>query len=110
MKTRPGEWGQHQLAALLGITEQRLGRCLSGDLYPSLHIMQKFEVVFEWPVVEQVQLVPYLWQEPDLRYAMVLKSHINEWAQANPRTVGSQDVRMHPALVARHGPAARILE
>ncbi len=101
-KTKPGEWGQHQLAALLGTNQQRYGRVLGGLEYPSLHLMQKFEVIFGWPMMEQVQLIPYLWEKPDLRYAMVLRQHVNDWAQDNPRTVGSQEVRMHPDLKSRH--------
>jgi len=105
-KTKPGDWGQHQLAALLGISEQRFGKTLAGLEYPNFHTMQKFEVVFGWPVKEQVQLIPYLWEwEPgdrDLRYAMVLNQHIQDWKLDNPRTVGSTEVRMHPALSARH--------
>lgn len=105
VKTKPGEWGQHQLAALLGLNQQRLGRTLAGQEYPNFVTMQKFEAVFGWPVAEQVVLIPYLWEkrdEPDMRYAMVLRQHINDWVAANPRTVKSQDVRMHPSLTSRH--------
>lgn len=107
LKTKPNEWGQHQLAALLGIAEQRLGRPLAGLEYPSLHTMQKFEVVFGWPVSEQVALIPYLWEEPDLRYAMVLRQVINDWKANNPRTVRSTEVRMHPSLKSRHAIISR---
>lgn len=101
MKTPPGAWGQHQIASLLGTSGPAFGRLINGLDYPTLHMMQKFEVVFEWPVVEQVQLVPYLWHEHDLRYSMVLRQHIDDWAEQHPRTMLSGEVRMHPGLAHR---------
>ena len=102
MKTKPGEWGLYQIAALLGTEGSNFGRFINGVEYPNLAMMQKFEVVFGWPVVEQVQLIPYLWLGRDMRYAMVLKQHMDEWKIDNPRTVSSHDIRMHPDLVPRH--------
>jgi hypothetical protein len=101
-KAKPGEWSNNSLAALLGTDNVQFGKMLNGLEYPSLSMMQKFEVVFEWPVVEQVRLIPYLWEDVDLRYSMVLHEHVKDWAIANPRTVPSHMVRMHPRLASRH--------
>ena len=102
VKTPDGQWGQHHLAALLGTKGPHFGRYLNGVDYPTFAMMQKFEVVFGWPVVEQVQLIPYLWEEKDMRYAMVLHQHIVDWAQENPRTLSLKELRMDPRLESRH--------
>ena len=101
-KAKPHEWSQQNLAALIGMDSVNFGKFMNGMAYPNLHTMQKFEVVFEWPVVEQVQALPYMWEDRDLRYSMLLRKHTSEWAQANPRTVASGEVRMDPRLVSRH--------
>lgn len=123
VKTPPGRWGQHQLAALLGTSGPAWGRYLSGQSYPTLQMMQKIQIVMGWPVREQVDLIPYYWEWPiqgrgglprgeptDLRYAMKLRQIVNEWTDANPRTVLSTEIRQHPAIkdigvdMVRRGP------
>jgi len=101
-KTPEGQWGQHHLAALLGTNGPHIGRLLNGLEYPNLSMMQKFEVVFGWPVVEQVTLIPYLWDARDMRYSMVLHQHITDWSQENPRTTSLKEMRMDPRLASRH--------
>lgn len=106
------------LAALFGLTGPAFGRYLNALSYPTLQTMQKFEVVLGWPVSEQVQLIPPYWEWPlqdrsrdkgrvveprDLRYSMVLRKVVREWAAANPRTGLSGDVRQHPSIPARAG-------
>ena len=111
VKTPPGRWGQHQFAALLGTSGPAWGRYLSGQSYPTLQMMQKIEIVLGWPVRDQVELIPRFWEGPvqgsgrvptgdptDLRYAMKLKQVVNEWADANPRTVRSTEIRQHPDI------------
>lgn len=107
VKAKPHEWTNSLLAALLGTDAVNFGKFLNGVSYPNLNMMQKFEVVFGWPVVEQVTVIPYLWHDMDLRYSMLLRKHITEWALDNPRTVRSADVRMHPDLVSRHNTGKR---
>ena len=106
-------WGQTHLAALLGVSNVMLGRYLNGLSYPTLKMMQKLEVVFGWPVVDQVPLIPYYWEWPDqhqsgrgvkqaeptdLRWSMKLTQVVQEWTEANPRTQLLQEIRMHPSL------------
>jgi hypothetical protein len=103
-----------QLASLLGTNSPSLGRYVNGLSYPTLQMMQKFEYVFGWPIAEQVELIPPYWEWPpqigraevqatDMRYGYKLRKIMKEWAEANPRTVKSGDVRMHPSLKAVQG-------
>lgn len=111
VKTPMPYWGQTHLAYLLGTSNVMVGRYLNGLSYPTLQMMQKFEVVFGWPVTEQVPHIPYYWEWPDqafggrpqqdatdLRYAMKLEQIIREWTEANPRTQPLQEIRQHPAI------------
>jgi len=111
VKTPMPYWGQTHLANLLGTKNVMLSRYLNGLSYPTLQMMQKFEIVFGWPITEQTPLIPYYWQWPDqsqigrpqqdptdLRYAMKLEQIIREWTEANPRTQPIQEIRQHPAL------------
>lgn len=106
------------LAALFGLSGPALGRYLNALSYPTLQSMQKFEAVLGWPVSEQVQLIPPYWEWPtqdrtrnrakdiqprDLRYSMVLRKVVREWAAANPRTELGSDIRQHPSIPARAG-------
>lgn len=107
-------WGNTHLGPLLGTTNVMIGRYLNGLSYPTLQMMQKFEVVFGWPLAEQVVLIPYYWEWPaqriggiggegqedptDLRFAMKLGQIIREWGEANPRTQRVQEIRQHPAI------------
>lgn len=108
------------LASLFGLAGPVLGRYLNALSYPTIQSMQKFEVVLGWPVSEQVQLIPPYWEWPiqdrsasnnksrtteprDLRYSMVLRKVIREWAAANPRTELGNDIRQHPSIPARAG-------
>jgi hypothetical protein len=113
-KTPPGKWSQQNIAALFGLSAPNFGRYLNGLSYPTLQSMQKFEVVMGWPVHEQVQLIPPYWEWPiqnnragkeptDWRYGMKLRQVVQEWAEANPRTVKSGEIRQHPAIPARAG-------
>lgn len=113
-KTPPGKWSNSMLATLFGLTGPVYGRYLNGLSYPTLQTMQKFEAVMGWPVSEQVQLIPPFWEWPpqdtrthieatDLRYGMKLRQVAREWGDANPRTVLSSDVRLHPAITPRAG-------
>ena len=112
-KTPMPYWGQTHLANLLGITNVMRGRYLNGLSYPTLKMMQKFELVFGWPVREQVDLIPPFWTWPDqaqhakgvpqqdphdLRYSMKLQQILREWSEANPRTQLLQEIRLHPAI------------
>lgn len=96
----------------MGTSAPNFGRYLNGLSYPTLQMMQKFEVVFGWPVTDQTPLIPYYWEWPlqkdraeiqptDLRYGMKLRQVVDEWTEANPRVGLSVEVRMHPALKAR---------
>ena len=119
--TKPGTWGQKHIATILGLQETSWSKLLNGQIYPArLQTMQKIEVVFGWPVSEQVQLIPYYWEWPgqpragvpggdpvDLRYAIKLGRVVAEWADANPRTVPTKDLKLHPSLTpinGEHGP------
>lgn len=116
VKTPPGRWGQHQMAALLGTTGPIWGRYLSAQSYPTLQMMQKIETVLGWPVQEQVQLIPKYWEWPtqargsvpygdpvDFRYAIKLSRVVAEWTDANPRTETSKDIRQHPDIKGPRG-------
>jgi transcriptional regulator with XRE-family HTH domain len=116
-KTPMGKWGLSMLAALFGLSAPTLGRYLNGMSYPTLQSIQKFEAVLGWPAAEQVQLIPPYWEWPrqnrasgkkpeeptDYRYSMKLNQIIQEWAEANPRTVLSTEIRQHPNIPARAG-------
>jgi hypothetical protein len=121
VKTPAGQWGQHHIAALMGTNGPNWGLYLNGMAYPTLQMLQKIEVVFGWPVQEQVQLIPYYWDWPvhaghgrtagdptDLRYAIFLQKVIREWTEANPRPddYNLKNARMHPKLKARQGRVA----
>jgi hypothetical protein len=107
--TPEGQWGITHLAQLLGTNGPMIGRYLNGLSYPTLQMMQKFEIVFGWPLVEQVQLIPPYWTWPDqryektdhptdLRYAMMMHKIVKEWGEANPRTEKLQFIRQHPSI------------
>jgi hypothetical protein len=117
-KTPPGQWSQQMLAALFGLSAPAYGRYINALSYPTLQTMQKFEVVLGWPVAEQVQLIPPYWEWPvqdftrnktrdtqprDLRYSMVLRKVVREWAAANPRTELGNEIRQHASIPARAG-------
>lgn len=106
------------LASLFGLSGPAMGRYLNALSYPTLQSMQKFETVMGWPVSEQVQLIPPYWEWPtqdrsrnktkdihprDLRYSMVLRKVVREWAAANPRTELGNEIRQHPSIPARAG-------
>lgn len=117
MFTPPGRWGQNHIAILLGVAPAQWSRILNGQVYPArLVLIQKIETVFGWPASEQVKLIPPYWEWPmqdghgleasepvDLRYAIKLSRVVNEWMDANPRTVTTKDLGLHPSLVATHG-------
>lgn len=93
IRTPPREWNYNMLAVLLGTTGQTFGRYMNGLAYPSVEIMKKFEVLFGWPASQQIDLIPPFGEEMDLRYATVMRSVVNEWAVANPRTVPAAALR-----------------
>ena len=112
-----GQWGQTHLANLFGTSNVMIGRYLNGLSYPTVQMMQKFEIVLGWPAREQIDLIPPHWTWPDqpqsvkyrsqedptdLRYAMKLQQIFNEWAEANPRTQLLQHIRLHPLLKTKH--------
>jgi len=115
--TPPGRWGQKHIATILGLTETSWSKVLNGQIYPArLQTMQKIEVVFGWPVSEQVQLIPVYWEWPeqaaggrpsgeptDLRYAIKLARVVAEWCDANPRTMAAKDLKLHPSLKPLNG-------
>lgn len=117
MYTPPGHWGQHHIATLLGVQATAWSKILNGLIYPSkLQLLQKIEFVFGWPVSEQVQLIPPYWDWPeqagggkspgepvDLRYAIKLGRVVHEWTDANPRTVSTKELGLHPALQPVNG-------
>jgi hypothetical protein len=117
-KTPAGKWSTNMLSILFGISMPQLSRYLHGQSYPTLQTLQKFEAVLGWPVSEQVQFIPPYWEWPvqnggtggggrgeptDYRYSMKLRQVIREWADANPRTVLSDEVRLHPNIPSRAG-------
>lgn len=91
LRTKDGEWTVSQLAVLLGTTSRAIYRYLSGERYPEVRMMKRFEALFGWPAVEQVQLVPVAGY--DLRYSMVLRQVMNDWTYNNPRTKTSNQLR-----------------
>lgn len=117
---QPGVWGATHFANLFGTSNVAIGRYLAGSSYPTVQMMQKFEIVLGWPAAEQFALIPPYWTWPDqprneykpqgpptdLRYAMKLRQVLNEWGAANPRTLPLSQIRMHPALEAK-GRAAK---
>jgi len=90
-RPRASTWTQSMLAMLVGTRQEHLGRWLSGQRYPELRAMQRIEQIFEWPVVEQVQLIPH--EGYDSRYGMVLRQHINDWVQDHPEVPEARSVR-----------------
>jgi hypothetical protein len=101
----------------LGVQATAWSKILNGLIYPSkLQLLQKIEFVFGWPVSEQVQLIPPYWDWPeqasggrgsgepvDLRYAIKLSRVVHEWTDANPRTVSTKELGLHPALQPVNG-------
>lgn len=116
-KTPAGRWGQHHIATILGLQPGSWSKLLNGQIFPArLQTMQKIEVVFGWPVSEQVQLIPPYWEWPeqasggnpageptDLRYAMMLHKVVAEWSEANPRTTPTRELGLHPKLQPVNG-------
>jgi hypothetical protein len=117
-KTPAGKWGINMFGMLFGLSGQALARYLNGQSYPTLQTIQKFDVVLGWPAAEQVQLIPPYWEWPiqnggpgpgsrgeptDYRYGMKLRQVLQEWGDANPRTVRSNEVRQHPNIPSRAG-------
>lgn len=117
-KTPLPYWGHTHLARLLGVSNVMLGRYLNGLSYPSVKMIQKFEVVFGWPGVEQLPLIPYYWTWPDqaqydkgklqeeptdMRYALKLQQVMLEWCDANPRTLKLQEINLDPRLGDKRG-------
>lgn len=113
---REGEWANTHLSNMFGTSGHQIGRYLNGQSYPTVPMMQKFEIVLGWPAREQFDLIPPYWTWPDqptsitytpqsaptdLRYAMKLRQILNEWCEANPRTQPSSEIRLHPALDAK---------
>lgn len=92
-RTDMPHWNTDHLAAILGLSGQALGRLLNGVRYPSLDTVKKFELIFGWKATEQVDLIRAKWEEPDLRYGMVLHQVIEEWKRDNPRTLPAADLR-----------------
>jgi hypothetical protein len=117
VKTKPHEWSRSLLGTLFGISQSALCRYLDGQAYPSVQMIQKFEIVLGWPAAEQFDLIPPYWEWPtqfngrggvqgeptDLRYGMKLGQVLREWTEANPRTVPSGGVRQHPSIPRRAG-------
>lgn len=111
-KTPKGRWAQAHIATILGLEATSWSKLLSGLIYPArLQTMQKIEIVFGWPVSEQVQLIPPYWEWPvqassgvpngdpvDMRYAIKLARVVAEWCDANPRTVEPKSLTLHPSL------------
>lgn len=78
------EWTVSMIAIILGTTARAMYRYLSGERYPEVRMMKRFEELFGWPATEQVALVP--WAGYDLRYSMVLRMVMEDWKHNNPRT------------------------
>lgn len=112
----PGEWGNSHLGNLFGTQGHAIGRYLNGQSYPTVPMIQKFDIVLGWPAAEQFDLIPPYWTWPDqptsttytattvsedLRYAMKLKQVLTEWCEANPRTQPLSQIRLHPKLDAK---------
>lgn len=91
LRTPGGAWTVSQLSVLLGTTARAMYRYLSGERYPEVRMMKRFEALFGWPAVEQVQLVPVAGY--DLRYSMVLRQVMDDWTYNNPRTQTSRELR-----------------
>lgn len=91
LRTPDGAWTVSQLAMVLGTTARAMYRYLSGERYPEVRMMKRFEALFGWPATEQVQLVPVAGY--DLRYSMVLRQVMDDWTHNNPRTQPSGDLR-----------------
>jgi transcriptional regulator with XRE-family HTH domain len=87
----PG-WSQHQLAVILGIERSVISRLSNGLLYPNVAHMKKFEAVLGWPAREQIDLLPMVLSDPDLRWSTVFNEVLREWMDANPRTAASDDL------------------
>ena len=116
-KIKPNEWSTSLLATLFGISKSAMGRYINGQTYPTVQMIQKFEIVLGWPAAEQFELIPPYWTWPtqfngngsiqgeptDMRYGMKLNQILHEWAAANPRTVSSLEVRQHPSIPQRAG-------
>ena len=91
LRTPDGEWTVSQLSVILGTTARAMYRYLSGERYPEVRMMKRFEALFGWPAMEQVQLVPVAGY--DLRYSMVLRQVMDDWTHNNPRTQPSGQLR-----------------
>lgn len=92
-RTKMPDWNVEQLAAILGLTGAAFGRLVNGERYPSLDTVFKIEHIFGWKATEQVALIRRPWEEPDLRYGMVLHQVIEDWKPANPRTLTTHELR-----------------
>jgi hypothetical protein len=84
-------WTLSMLAMLVGVRSPQMGRWLSGQRYPDLKALQRIEKIFEWPVREQVDLIPH--EGYDTRYGMVLWQHISDWMLDHPEIPPATEVR-----------------
>lgn len=85
--TPPVVWSNYQLAVVLGIRASTLSRMRNGLLNPNVSQMKKLEAVLGWPASEQIDLLPMSSEDADMRYSMAFNGILNEWMDANPRTV-----------------------
>jgi hypothetical protein len=70
---------------MLGVRQHSVSNWIDGEQYPGVKNMKKIEAIFGWPAREQIDLIPL--EGKDLRYGMVFRKILNEWIDANPRTV-----------------------
>lgn len=86
----PG-WSNTQLAMILNIRPQTMGRWRNGLKYPDLGGLKKIEQIFGWPASEQIDLIPM--GDPDLRWSMLFNKVLNEWIEANPRDLPMDELK-----------------
>jgi hypothetical protein len=91
LRTPDGEWTTSQISVILGCTGRAMWRYLSGERYPEVRMMKRFEALFGWPARDQIELIPVAGY--DLRYSMVLREVIEDWKHNNPRTQPSGELR-----------------
>jgi transcriptional regulator with XRE-family HTH domain len=87
-------WSNHQLGMILGIDPSMISRLRNGLHYPNVAQMKKFEAVFGWPASEQIDLLPLMLSDPDMRWSLVFNDILREWIDANPRTTPTDDLKV----------------
>jgi transcriptional regulator with XRE-family HTH domain len=85
-------WTPKRFGEMIGVSEPQVSRYLDGTYYPTVQLMKRIEEILDWPVGDQVTLVPKEGTDPV--YGMALKDAldhkfremaVHDWQNQPPR-------------------------